>query len=76
MTHDEFHRICLMLANRTYIRYWNYWNYPQIPQHMAVGFISEPSDTLKAELEELGFFHESFLSTKDIFLVEKTEEES
>lgn len=55
MSHDEFHRLALRLANIASIRYWNYINYPHTPQEFAIFFAYEPSDQIKKELIDMGF---------------------
>lgn len=55
MTHDEFHRVVLRLANVASVRYWNYINYPHEPQEFALLFAYDPPDSIIKELVDVGF---------------------
>jgi hypothetical protein len=55
MTHDEFHRLVLRVANVTSIRYWNYLNYPHEPQEFAILGAYDMPDGIHKELLDMGF---------------------
>lgn len=68
MTHDEFHRIVLRVANLVAIRYWNYFNYPNLPQEFAILSSYPMPESIHIDLLDIGFT----FGDDEIYRIEKT----